>query len=145
MPTDLGRCTHAVLRVATGFLFLEHGLQKLFGFFGGVQGGTVPLMSMFGLAGALELAGGVLLILGLFTRPVAALLLVEMVTAFFMVHAPQGGWPIQNQGELALLYASIFAFLAGSGAGPVSVDAALPVRRTHERRHRTERRHQVAA
>src|SRR5438067_596609 len=73
MPTDLGRWTHALLRIAAGVLFLEHGLQKLFGFFGGVQGATVPLVSMFGAAGVLELVGGLLLILGLFTRPVAAL------------------------------------------------------------------------
>ena len=85
MSAHLGRWAHAVLRIAAGVLFIEHGLQKLFGFFGGVQGATVPLMSMFGAAGILEFVGGLLLILGLFTRPVAAILIVEMLVAFFTV------------------------------------------------------------
>jgi putative oxidoreductase len=144
MASDLGRGTHALLRIAAGFLFFEHGLQKLFGLFGGVQGSTVEIMSQLGVAGILETAGGLLLILGLFTRPVAVLLIVEMLAAYFMVHAPQGTWPIQNQGELALLYASVFAFLAGNGAGPLSIDEALPARR-RERRQLADRRHPVAA
>jgi putative oxidoreductase len=143
-PT-LGRSTHAVLRIAAGVLFLQHGLQKLFGFFGGIQGAAVPLASLMGAAGAIEFCGGLLLIVGLFTRPVAVLLVGEMISAYFIAHLPQGGWPIQNQGELALLYASIFVFLAGNGAGPLSVDAALPVGRLQERRHMRERRHPVAA
>lgn len=147
MPTDLGRRTHAVLRIAAGMLFMEHGLQKLFGFFGGIQGTTVPLMSMLGVAGVLELAGGLFLILGLFVRPVAIVLLCEMISAYFIQHVSQGGWPIQNQGELALLYASVFVFLAGNGAGPLSIDEALSGAgvRTHERRHLRDRRHPVAA
>jgi len=145
MSSDLGRGAHALLRIAAGLLFLQHGLQKLFGFFGGVQGSTVPLMSQLGVAGMLEVAGGLLLIAGLFTRSVAALLIAEMLAAYFIAHAPQGTWPIQNQGELALLYASIFAFLAANGAGPLSVDEALPVQRLRERRHIVDRRHPVAA
>jgi putative oxidoreductase len=94
MPTNLGQTAHALLRIAAGALFLEHGLQKLFGFFGGIQGSAVPMMSMFGAAGVLETVGGLLLLLGLFTRPVAAVLLLEMIVAYFMVHAPQGRWPI---------------------------------------------------
>jgi putative oxidoreductase len=157
MSTDLGRAAHALLRIAAGFLFLQHGLQKLFGLFGGVQGSAVPLMSQLGVAGVIETAGGLFLIIGLFTRPVAALLIAEMIAAYFIAHLPQGRWPIQNQGELALLYASIFAFLAANGAGPLSVDAALPAhragdrrraevrRQTAERRLKTDRRHPVAA
>jgi putative oxidoreductase len=147
MPTDLGRRTHAVLRIAAGFLFMEHGLQKLFGFFGGIQGTTVPLMSMMGVAGVLELAGGLFLILGLFVRPVAVVLLCEMISAYFIQHVSNGRWPIENQGELALLYASVFIFLAGNGAGPLSIDEALAGSgvATHERRHITDRRHPVAA
>ena len=145
MYPNLGRSTHALLRIAAGVLFIQHGLQKLFGFFGGIQGAAVPLQSMLGAAGVIEFAGGALLIVGLFTRPVAALLVIEMISAYFIAHLPQGGWPIQNQGELALLYAAIFAFLAGTGAGPLSVDAALPVGRWQERRHRSDRRHPVAA
>lgn len=76
-----------------------------------------------GLAGVLELAGGLLLVLGLFVRPVALILAVEMIVAFVQAHLPQGGLPIENGGELALLYALIFVFLAARGAGPVSVDA----------------------
>ena len=145
MSTDLGRWAHALLRIAAGLLFLQHGLQKLFGLFGGIQGNTVPLISMLGAAGVLEFAGGLFLIVGLFTRPVAALLIGEMISAYFIAHAPQGTWPIQNQGELALLYASIFVFLAANGAGPLSVDAALPVSKMRERRHLGDRRHPVAA
>jgi putative oxidoreductase len=145
MPSDLGRRTHALLRIAAGALFMQHGLQKLFGLFGGVQGSAVSLSSLFGLAGVLELTGGLFLIFGLLVRPVAVVLLVEMISAYFIVHLTLGRWPIQNQGELALLYAAVFAFLAGNGAGPVSVDEALPVTPTQERRHLKDRRHPVAA
>jgi len=145
MPADLGRRTHAVLRIAAGLLFIQHGLQKLFGLFGGVQGTTVPLLSLLGFAGVLELAGGLFLIIGLFVRPIAALLVIEMISAYFIQHVSMGGWPIQNQGELALLYAAVFVFLAGNGAGPLSVDEALSVSRTEERRHIKDRRHPVAA
>ena len=144
MPADIGPRTHAVLRIAAGLLFMQHGLQKLFGLFGGVQGNAVPLLSLFGLAGVLELTGGLFLILGLFVRPVSVVLIVEMMTAYFIAHMSQGAWPIQNQGELALLYAAVFTFLAGNGAGPLSVDEAIPVAVTHERRHIKDRRHAVA-
>src|SRR5262245_7119199 len=143
MPLDLGRRTHALLRIAAGSLFIQHGLQKLFGYFGGVGGSTVPLASLLGVAGVLEFTGGLFLIVGLFTRPIAVLLMAEMLLAYFVEHMSRGGWPIQNQGELALLYASIFAFLAGNGAGPLSIDEALP--RSYERRHIADRRHPVAA
>ena len=108
-----------VLRVAAGALFLQHGLQKLFGVLGGTP---VPLFSMFGVAGVLELVGGLLLIVGFAVRPAALILLVEMVAAYFIAHAPQGGWPVQNGGELPLLYAAIFGFFAAYGAGWLSVD-----------------------
>jgi putative oxidoreductase len=130
MPYQLGALTHGVLRIGAGLLFLEHGLQKLFGLLGGMggSGGTVPLISQFGLAGVLELVGGVLLIVGLATRPVAFVLLGEMIAAYLIAHMPRGGWPVQNQGELALLYAVIFLFLIGNGAGPFSVDETLALR-----------------
>ena len=123
---------HAVLRIAAGLLFMHHGLQKLFGVlggFGGTPGASAPLMSLMGLAGVLEFGGGLLIAAGFFTRPVAVLLLGEMLTAFFMAHFPGGGWPIENQGELALVYAAIWAFLAAHGAGIWSVDAVLNKRR----------------
>lgn len=130
----------AILRIGTGVLFMQHGLQKLFGLFGGfggTPGATAPLVSQMGLAGVLELGGGLLLILGLFVRPVALILAVEMIVAYVQSHLPQGGMPIENGGELALLYALIFVFLAARGAGPVSVDArqgrAEPREVPHER------------
>lgn len=119
--------THAALRIGAGLLFMQHGAQKLFGALGGMdgQGAKVELVSQFGLAGVLELVGGFLIVIGLATRPVAALLCVEMVWAFIQAHLPRGGFPIQNGGELPLLYALVWAYFAGNGAGPASVDANL--------------------
>lgn len=119
MPTRLAEVTHVVLRVGAGLLFLQHGLSKVFGLFGGT---AQPLASLFGVAGLVELIGGVLLVVGFMTRPVAAVLMLEMCVAY-ATHMAQGPWPIQNDGEEALLYAIIFAFLAGHGAGVVSMDA----------------------
>ena len=118
--------THVLLRIGAGLLYMEHGLQKLFGWFGGMggtPGATVPLISQMGLAGVLETFGGLLLVLGLLTRPVAFVLAGEMLVAFFQVHLPQGGAPIQNHGELPLLYMLVFLFFVGHGAGPASLDA----------------------
>ncbi len=94
----------SVLRIVTGLLFLQHGTAKLLGFphvamFDGLQ-----LFSLMGVAGILELGGGLLIILGLFTRPVAFILSGQMAVAYFMAHAPQGFLPLVNQGELAVLY-----------------------------------------
>lgn len=111
---------------------MQHGAQKLFGWLGGVdgEGATVELISLMGLAGVLEFFGGLLIVLGLLTRPVAAILVIEMVAAFFMAHAPQGGFPIQNGGELPLLFALVYLFLAGNGPGPFAVDRMLGRKRT---------------
>jgi putative oxidoreductase len=119
--------THALLRAGAGLLFMMHGAQKLLGWFGGVggEGGTAQIMSQMGLAGILELGGGALIVLGMLTRPIALLLAVEMLVAYFQVHLPRGIWPIQNQGELALLYFLIFVFFLGNGAGRFSVDSAV--------------------
>ena len=117
--------THAIMRIGAGLFFMCHGGQKLFGWFGGVpglEGGTVPLVSQLGLAGVLELVGGPLLILGLLTRPVAAVLFLEMVVAYFQAHFPRGFWPIENGGEAAVLYGLIFLFMAANGGGPFSLD-----------------------
>ena len=128
MNHALSSTTHAILRIGSALLFVEHGLQKLFGVAGGLgpNGATAPLASLMGVAGILEFVGGLLLVIGLFTRPVALVLLAEMIVAFTMVHLPRGGWAIQNQGELALLYAVVFAFLAANGAGSYSIDEGLP-------------------
>lgn len=113
---------HAVLRIGAGLLFMQHGAAKLFGMFGGNQ---VELISQMGLAGVLEFFGGLLIVLGLFTRPVAIILVIEMLWAYFQAHMPQGGAPIENGGELPLLFALIFAFFAAHGPGPTSVDRKM--------------------
>lgn len=117
--------THSLLRMAAGLMFIMHGGQKYFGWFGGVdgQGGTVELVSLYGLAGMLELVGGTLILVGLLTKPVAFVLSGQMAVAYFMAHLPNGFWPIENRGEPAALFSFIFLFLAFNGAGPWSLDA----------------------
>jgi putative oxidoreductase len=105
----LAEAAYIVLRVGTGVLFLGHGLQKLFGLFGGQP---VPLDSLLGVAGLLELVGGALLALGLLTRPVAIVLALEMIAAYVMAHLPRSVWPLENGGETALLFALLFVFFA---------------------------------
>ena len=113
----------SVLRIMTALLFLQHGTSKLLGFpYIEMLAGT-PLLSIFGLSGVLELIGGVLLLLGLFTRLTAFVLSGEMAVAYFMVHAAQSFFPLINQGELAILYCFVFLYFAAAGAGPWSVDA----------------------
>jgi putative oxidoreductase len=104
-----------------------HGFQKLFGLFGGMggKGATAVLGSLIWTAGFLEAAGGLLLVLGLFTRPVAFLLCGEMAVAYFRQHAPRGFWPILNGGELAVLYCFVFLYLAVAGPGSASLDRVL--------------------
>ncbi len=119
----IASATHAVLRIGAGLLFMQHGAQKLFGLLG--ADAPVDLVSLMGLAGVLEFFGGLLIVIGLLTRPVAVILAVEMIAAYFMAHAPQGGFPVQNGGELALLYALAFLFLAANGPGPWSLDGRL--------------------
>src|SRR5690625_2950509 len=87
--------THAILRIGAGLLFMQHGAQKLFGWFGGMgpEGGTATLFSLMGLAGVLEFFGGLLIVVGLLTRPVAVVLALEMIAAYFMAHVPLGGFP----------------------------------------------------
>jgi putative oxidoreductase len=111
----------SILRIVSGFLFAFHGAQKLLGWFGGH---VVPMLSLPSVAGILELIGGLLLVSGLFARPVAFLLSGEMAYAYFTVHAPGGTWPIVNRGELAVLYCFIFLYLSTAGPGPWSIDGA---------------------
>ena len=113
----------SVLRIVTAFLFMAHGAQKLLGFPAPM---TSPpaLLSLIGLAGTLELVGGALLLVGLFTRPVAFILCGEMAFAYFMAHAGGGFWPLLNRGELAALYCFVFLYLAAAGGGPWSLDHA---------------------
>jgi putative oxidoreductase len=116
-----------LLRIVTGFLFWQNGTQKLFTYPGGDQ--AVELFGMLGLAGILETVGGALIILGLFTRPVAFILAGEMAWAYFQVHAPQGFWPVLNAGERAALYSFLFLYLAARGGGVFSLDGIRQLRR----------------
>lgn len=114
----------SVLRIMAGFMFTLHGLQKLFGFFGGM-GGSGARASLFTLpwtAACIESVGGVLILLGLFTSPVAFILCGEMATAYFMAHFPRGFLPIRNGGELAVLYCFIYLYLFTAGPGLLSAD-----------------------
>jgi len=115
----------SIMRIVIALLFMEHGAQKLFGIPVAMKGGTVALFSLMGLAGALEFYGGLLVLLGLFTRPVAFILSGEMATAYFMAHAPMGFWPVLNQGELAVLYCFVYLYLAFAGGGLLSLDHVL--------------------
>jgi putative oxidoreductase len=117
--------THFLLRVVAGFLFMHHGGQKLFGWFGGIppNGAAAPLATQAGIAGALEFFGGLLVLVGLFTRPVAFVLAGEMAVAYFQFHQPGGLLPIQNHGEPAVLYCFLFLFIAAWGPGEWSLDA----------------------
>jgi putative oxidoreductase len=115
-------CLRSVARIAIGFTFSLHGWQKTFGAFGGLGGFKPPLTSMLGAAGVIETIGGALIILGLFTRPVAFLLAGEMAVGYFRTHAPRGFWPITNGGELAVFYCFYFLWLSSAGPGRWSLD-----------------------
>ena len=118
IPERYAPYVYAAFRFVVGFLFVFHGLQK-FGLFGG---GTVPLVSLFGAAAVIELVCGALVAVGLLTRPAAFLASGEMAVAYFMSHYPKGMWPIQNQGELAVLYCFAFLYIAARGAGRFGID-----------------------
>jgi putative oxidoreductase len=115
----------SVLRIVAAFIFMFTGTMKLFAFPAGVppNGGTVQLISQLGLAGILETFGGVLLLIGFFTRPVAFLMAGEMAVAYFQFHSPHGFWPMMNEGVAAVLYAFIWLFFSAAGGGPWSLDA----------------------
>jgi putative oxidoreductase len=111
---------YALLRMVFGFLFLFHGLQKMFGWFGGRQ---VSLLSLGGFAGLIETIGGPLIAVGLWTGPTAFLCSGEMAVAYFLRHQPRATWPIQNGGEAAALFCFAFLFIAMRGGGRLSLDA----------------------
>ncbi|HEU4954631.1 MAG TPA: DoxX family protein [Gemmatimonadales bacterium] len=110
-----------------GFLFLQHGYGKLFGTLPGAIEASTPvrLVSLIGLSGILEVFGGILILLGLFTRPVAFLLAGEMAVAYFYVHVHKGFWPVENGGELAALCCFVYLFLAAAGPGAWSLDSRI--------------------
>ena len=128
IPSTWAGGTMSLLRIVSGLAFMLHGTQKIFGFPG--DGSGVELMSIFGLAGVLELVGGPLIALGLFTRPTAFILAGEMAIAYLWRHLPNSIWPSENGGELALLFCFIFLFFAAAGPGTWAIDKphALPPR-----------------
>ena len=118
------------LRIVAGYLFLQHGIQKLFGGMGGNQ--VESLASLAGVAGVMEFAGGILMIVGLLTKPVAFLLSGQMAVAYFMGHAVVQGYllaPIMNGGELAALYSFVWLFFCANGPGAFSLDTLLQRRK----------------
>ena len=124
----------SILRIVAAFVFIQFGSAKLLAIPAAIMpgGGTAPLTSLPGFAGSLELVGGALLLLGLFTRPVAFLLAGEMAFAYFMGHFPQGFWPVLNQGTPAILFCFIWLYISSAGPGPWSLDA-LRRDKTYER------------
>ena len=121
----------SVLRMVSALIFLQHGAQKLRGFPPRPAGAPMPApLTLLWFGGILELFGGLLLLIGLFTRPVAFVLAGEMAVAYWMFHAPQGPFPALNMGDAAILYCFVFLYLAAAGPGPWSVDALrAPARR----------------
>lgn len=114
----------AVLRIVTASIFMLHGTQKLVGFPAPPQGGMPPLSSLFGIGAILELLGGLLILIGLFTRPVAFILAGEMAVAYWMFHAPQSLYPVLNGGDAAILYCFVFLLLVFAGPGAWSINGA---------------------
>ena len=117
------RFAYAIMRIVVGAAFAQHGAQKLLGLFGGMDGagGSVEILSLMGVAGVIELGGGALVALGMFTRLAALLCSGLMASAYFMAHAGRGFWPIENEGELAVLFCFVFLYIACQGAGALSL------------------------
>ncbi len=122
--TRLAGAAHSLLRIVAGLLFICPGGMKLLGWFGGMPGGG-KLPPLLVVASVIELVGGLAIMLGIFTRPVAFIASGEMAVAYFRSHAPHAFWPIQNAGELAVVYCFTFLFITFAGAGPFSLDAVI--------------------
>jgi putative oxidoreductase len=115
----------AVLRIVAALIFLAHGTQKLFGFPAPPAAGLPPAFSLYGIGAVLEFGGGLLLMLGLFTRPVAFVLAGEMAFAYWMFHAPRSVYPVLNGGDAAILYCFVFLYLVAAGPGAWAIDIWL--------------------
>jgi len=116
-----------LVRIVAGLLFAQHGTQKILGALGGMgpEGGAAEVGTLMWFAGIIELVGGLLVALGLFTRPAAFIMSGEMAVAYFRSHAPDGFWPIVNRGELAMLYCFLFLYFAAHGGGRFSLDGLM--------------------
>lgn len=114
----------AALRIVTALIFMAHGTQKLFGFPAPPEGGLPPAFSLFWIGAVMEFVGGLLILVGLLTRPVAFLLAGEMAVAYWMFHAPQNFYPALNGGDAAILYCFVFLLLVFTGPGAWSIDGA---------------------
>jgi putative oxidoreductase len=125
------RITYFLLRVVVGFMFFQAGALKLFGWYGGMPpGNTIAPWSQVWIGSIMELVGGILILVGLFTRPTAFLLSGEMAVAYWQFHfKPELFWPVQNQGQVAVLYCFIFLYMAARGGGDWSLDAMLSRKR----------------
>jgi putative oxidoreductase len=116
----------SITRIVAGLIYMEHGLQKYFNFPPAATPRPAPeFLSMYGIAGALEIIGGILLVFGLFTRPVAFILSGEMAFAYWISHAPRNFYPLLNGGDAAILYCFFFLYLAFAGGGAWSLDNVL--------------------
>ena len=132
LPAWLPGFLLSLLRVVVGALFMQHGLQKLFGLLLAPDrpwNGTPPVFTQFWFAGVLEVFGGALIVVGLVTRPVAVVLAGEMAVAYFQVHFPRDFWPVRNGGDSVVLFCFVFLYLFAAGPGPVSLDAVIFGRR----------------
>ena len=136
MPDNSGMATKwqswspyllSALRIVTAFCFMQHGMMKLFAFPKGMgpDNATATMWTQVWVAGVLEAFGGGLLLLGVFTRPIAFLLSGEMAVTYFQFHAPRGFWPTMNGGEVAVLFCFTWLYISAAGGGPLSVDALL--------------------
>lgn len=122
--TELSSYFQSILRITSAFMFILAGTMKLFAFPMGMppNGSTAEIFSQIGIGGILEVFGGGLILIGLFTRPVAFILCGEMAVAYWQFHAPQGLWPIENGGVAAVLYCFIWLYFSAAGAGSWSID-----------------------
>ena len=113
---------YVAMRIVVGLLFFCHGLQKVFGLYGGVNGAPAPLLSLLGIAGLIELITGALIVIGFSTIMAAFIASGQMAVAYFIGHFPTGFWPIRNDGEQSVLYCLVFLYMATRGAGRLSID-----------------------